>query len=174
MLAYCRAQPSDLSFRLLAPTTGWTGLGLDFQETCFPHNWNEPFQLTPELSLQIWIFASELPELAQVLISKYPTQLKWAVSVYSRAQPPHLSFSGKSCQNRPRAWFQEKCLPLNSNELFQFTPWLSLQKSVLPSWAFDPLKPPEHTYASFFFINAHLFNWNHCVFSLLKNKAVDN
>ena len=64
-----------------------------FPRKMSPLNWNELFQLTPELSLQISVLA--LLSSQNWPRSWFPrkmslTQLKWTVSAYSRTQPSDL------------------------------------------------------------------------------------
>ena len=68
-----------------------TGPGLDFQEKYLPLNWNELFQLTPELSLQISVLAllsSQNRRRSWFPRTMSPTQFKWTVSAFSRPRPP--------------------------------------------------------------------------------------
>ena len=94
--------------------------------------------MTPDLSLQISAFAPELPELAQVLISKknVSAHLKWGVSAYSRAQPPDLKFFPRELSGLAQVFISKKnvshWIEMSCFSLFESS---ASRSQFWPSWA---------------------------------------
>ena len=66
-----------------------------------------------------------------------PAQLKLAVSVYSRAIPPHLGFGILKSQNWPRSWVPKK----NVSRAIEIGCFSLLQSSPSTSWFWPPEIP---------------------------------